>query len=121
VFCPIAQCQRARAVVERADNHVLGRLLDHGDDRDVLAAEVGDRGHVGKLDRLGFRVDQDDVGRVPVEVRDQFVCVFRAHWPYGNAAIAQHADQLFGFLDRIFDQQQLYDLVLSFHWQRSGG
>jgi hypothetical protein len=75
---PTAQCQRTGTIVERADDQVFRRLLDHGDDRHVLAAEVGDRGDVGKLDRLGFGVDQDDVGSVSVEVRDQFVGVFRA-------------------------------------------
>jgi hypothetical protein len=61
VFGAVAQRQRARAVVERSDDIGLARFLDDGNDSDVLAAQCGLCRDVGEFQRLGVRVDEDDV------------------------------------------------------------
>ena len=70
---------------------------------------------------LGVDVDQDQVRRLLVQGRFKLDQVGRARRAQADAAIAQHADQMFGFFDRIFDQDQFDDVVLLAHWARRSG
>ena len=115
----ILQRQRARAVTKRLDHIVVTDVAAVDDQADILAGTIDCLSGRAQRQILAAKVGQDQVRRLSFEQVFEFGFVAGPRGAHGNTAIAQHADDLFGFVGRILDQQQLDHIVCLGHEGRA--
>ena len=101
----MTQSQCACAVLEGTNDRVFVDIGGDRDDRDVLARSIRRGSDIRKLQSTRGEVRQDQIRRVLGHLRFELRSIGRARRTHSDAAVSQHADQLFSFFDRILDQQ----------------
>ncbi|MNI17349.1 hypothetical protein D3C73_707170 [compost metagenome] len=105
VFGALAQGEGADAVAAGLYQFVLVDAFGQQHQRDVLAAGGDVLGHQWQRDALRGR-RQHQIDRLAGQYLRQLGRVLRAPWAHGDAAVAQGADDGFGVLAAVIDDQQ---------------
>ena len=116
---PALQGERAGAIAKSLGDPVVADIAAIDDQGDILPGAIDRFCDLPQWQVATREVGQDQIRRLAFQQVFEFGLIARTRWADGNAAIAQHADDLFGLIGRILDQQQLDHVVWLGHGCRA--